>query len=60
MKKHAYLIMVHNQPDLLKKLVTLLDDERNDIYIHADIKMNNFQENEYREIIKSANIFFTE
>ena len=60
MKKHAYLIMAHNQPDLLKKLVALLDDERNDIYIHADIKMNNFQENEYREIIKRANILFTE
>lgn len=60
MKKHAYLIMAHNQPDLLKKLVTLLDDERNDIYIHADVKMKNFQEDEYRKIVKSANIFFTE
>ena len=30
-EKHAYLIIAHNQPELLKKLVELLDDERNDI-----------------------------
>lgn len=37
--KHAYLIIVHNEPDLLKNLISLLDDERNDIYIHYDSKL---------------------
>ena len=34
MKKHAYLIKAHHQFGLLEKLLILLDDERNDIYIH--------------------------
>lgn len=37
--KHAYLIIVHNELDLLRNLVSLLDDERNDIYIHYDAKL---------------------
>ena len=36
--KHAYLISVHQKPMQLKKLVQVLDDERNDIYIHIDKK----------------------
>ena len=38
MNKHAYLIIAHNQPKLLQTLLTLIDDERNDIYIHIDLK----------------------
>lgn len=34
MGKHAYLIKAHHQFGLLEKLLRLLDDERNDIYIH--------------------------
>lgn len=37
--KHAYLIIVHNELELLSNLVSLLDDERNDIYVHYDAKM---------------------
>lgn len=39
MDKHAYLIIAHNEFGLLKKLVELLDDKRNDIYIHIDKKV---------------------
>ena len=38
MKKHAFLIIAHNEYDILKRLVALLDDERADIYIHIDKK----------------------
>ena len=38
MKKHAYLIMAHNEPEILRKLISLLDDVRNDIYLHIDKK----------------------
>lgn len=38
MEKHAYLIMAHTDCSLLSKLLTALDDERNDIYIHLDKK----------------------
>lgn len=38
MSRHAYLIIAHNEPGLLKRLVARLDDERNDIFIHIDAK----------------------
>lgn len=37
--KHAYLIMTHNQFLALQELVSVLDDERNDIFIHFDRKV---------------------
>jgi len=37
--KHAYLILAHNEPELLSLLVERLDDVRNDIYIHFDRKL---------------------
>lgn len=39
MKKHAYLIIAHNKFDQLKYLISLLDDVRNDIFIHIDKKI---------------------
>lgn len=38
MKKHAYLILAHKNPEQVKTLLHLLDDPRNDIYIHVDKK----------------------
>jgi hypothetical protein len=38
MDKHAYLIIAHNEFEILKLQVVALDDERNDIYIHFDAK----------------------
>jgi len=37
--KHAYLILAHNEPELLSLLIGRLDDARNDIYIHFDRKL---------------------
>ena len=37
--KHAYLILAHTDFSLLRKLISALDDERNDIYIHFDKKV---------------------
>lgn len=34
MRKHAYLIMAHNNFEQLKFLLGLLDDERNDIFFN--------------------------
>ena len=34
--KHAFLILAHDEVDLLKLLVGSLDDPRNDIYVHMD------------------------
>ena len=38
MDKHVYLIIAHNEFEILKLLVKTLDDARNDIYIHFDAK----------------------
>lgn len=39
MKKHAYLIIAHNEFEVLNLLLQALDDSRNDIYIHFDKKV---------------------
>ena len=41
-KKHAYLIMAHNNFQQLQTLLSLLDDPRNDIYLHIDKKIKAF------------------
>jgi hypothetical protein len=46
-KKHAYLIMAHNKPEQLALLIDLLDDERNDIYIHIDKKAKGFDKSSF-------------
>ena len=46
MKKHAYLILAHNNFYCLERLLKLLDDERNDIFLHVDKKVKNFDSDE--------------
>lgn len=57
-KKHAYLIIAHNQFEILEKLLTLLDDNRNDIFIHIDRKKQSFDVQRYKNLIKKSNVFF--
>ena len=40
--KQAYLVIAHNNFNILNKQLKLLDDERNDFYIHVDIKAGDF------------------
>lgn len=40
MEKHAYLIIAHSHLRQLQKLLLLLDNPSNDIYIHIDVKWN--------------------
>ena len=39
MMKHAFLILAHNEFEILRLLVSRLDDSRNDIFIHFDRKV---------------------
>lgn len=57
-KKHAYLILVHANPYVLEKLLLLLDDERNDIYIHVDKKTNNFDFSFFANLVTRSNLIF--
>lgn len=49
MNKHAYLIIAHNEFEILKQLIAALDDIRNDIYIHFDAKCKNLPNLECNE-----------
>jgi hypothetical protein len=42
--KHAYLIIAHNEFEVLKKLLQAIDDPRNDVYIHFDKKVKQLPE----------------
>lgn len=58
MDRHAYLIMAYNNWDLLKKLLILLDDERNDIFVHIDEKSADFNIEYFNNAVKKSEIFF--
>ena len=38
--KHAYLIIAHSDIEVFKTLISLIDDVRNDIYVHIDQKVD--------------------
>ena len=57
--KHAYMIMAHNQVDLLKLLLEKLDIEDNDIIVHLDQKCN-LCESQLDDCLSRAKLYFTE
>ena len=58
--KHAYLIIAHGNPYVLEKLILLLDDERNDIYIHIDKKVKHFDFSHFQSLSQKSHLTFTE
>ena len=56
MKKHAFLIMVHRKDKVLEALLQLLDDERNDIFIHIDAKAT-LQMEELKPYMKKSGLY---
>lgn len=56
MGRHAYLIMAHNQPVLLKKLLCALDNNRVDIFLHIDKKSNLYIE-DFKHILTKSRLF---
>lgn len=59
MHKHAYMIIAHNEFDLLETLVRLLDDPRNDLYIHIDAKVQDLDFARFHGLVQHANLQFT-
>lgn len=60
MGRHAYMILAHQQWPLLKILIQLLDDNRNDIYIHIDEKVKDVPINELRQTGLKSKIYFVD
>ncbi len=55
--KHAYLIIAHQNFYILERLLLLLDDSRNDIYLHIDKKQKHADVAFFKSLIKHANLF---
>lgn len=58
-RKHAYLIMAHHEPYVLKSLLRALDHVRHDFFLHIDSK-SNLQTEILTHIVKEGNLYFTE
>jgi len=58
--KHAYLILAHNNYYILEKLIRLLDDERNDIFIHVDKKIESFDETYFLSKVQKSKLVFVQ
>lgn len=58
-KKHAYLIVAHSNFKILKLLLKLLDDDRNDIFIHIDKKVGSVDFEAYKNICKASSVYYT-
>lgn len=56
--KHAYLIIAHNDFDILEKQLRLLDDPRNDFFIHIDKKVKDFPFDKFRGIPTCSRVYF--
>ncbi len=56
---HAYMIIAHNQFELLEKLIKALDDERNDIFVHIDAKVKNFDFDRIKALTEHSRVIFT-
>lgn len=58
---HAYLIIAHNKFEQLKKLIKVLDDKRNDIFIHVDEKsFDKFCLDDIKKDLKYSEIYVIE
>ena len=54
---HAYLIVAHNNPRILVKLLKALDYENNDIFLHIDKKAHNLLIHLNDVKLKNAKLF---
>ena len=59
-KRHAYLIMAHHKFEILKEVLRDLDDERNDIFLHVDIKAKNYDPYEIKAAVLKAKLYLTD
>lgn len=56
--KHAFLIMAHSCDLCFCTLITMLDDPRNDLYIHMDSKCMDYDKKVVSDLVKQSSVFF--
>lgn len=59
MRRHAYLILVHKNFGQFRKLLSLLDDPRNDIFVHVDGKAS-FNPDKWKNACSFSRLVFIE
>lgn len=57
--RFAYLIIAHKSDLVLETLIKMIDDERNDIFIHMDKRNTDFSEQQIKEIARKSHVYFT-
>lgn len=58
--RHAYLILAHGNQGQLKTLISFIDDERNDIYIHLDKKWREVNPEDIAAESRRSNVYFVD
>ena len=58
--RHAYMIMAHDNFYNLEKLLRLLDQPNNDIYLHINQSVPDFDQDFWAGLLKSATMSFAE
>lgn len=56
MSRHAYLLLIHENTFVLKRLIQLLDYEYNDIFIHVDKNSKFIDTEEIRSWVKKSKV----
>ncbi len=56
----AYLIMAHNDFNILEKIIKMIDYSNHDIFIHVDSKVKEFDFEYFKSIPKQSNVVFTD
>lgn len=57
-QKHAYLLETHQYSKVLETLVRMIDDERNDIYVHIDKKVRNPYSHLIAQHVRKSELYF--
>lgn len=55
--RHAFLVIAHNNPEILYSQLEILDSVNTDFYFHLDVKMK-FNKENLKEHVSKSNIFF--
>lgn len=55
-RRHAYLVMTHRPVDELGPLLRLIDDERNDVYLHLDKRVGKIDVDRLRQMVTRSRV----
>lgn len=56
--KHAFLLLIHEDTYVVRTLLRMLDDERNDIFIHIDKKSTGVDPDVLASVVKHSRVSF--